>query len=180
MAKDQKPQYLWIGCSDSRVDPNELTNTDPGELFVHRNIANLVIHTDLNLLSVLQYAVAALKVQHIIICGHYGCGGVRAATKSTPLGVIDNWINGIRDTYALHKPEFTSLSEDATVNRLVELNVMNQVKSIVQTPTIQQAWAEKQGFPVVHGWIYDLSAGMIKPIVTVDSLESMTRQALES
>lgn len=174
MAKDQKPDYLWIGCSDSRVDPNELTNTAPGEMFVHRNIANLVVHTDINLLSVIQYAVEALGVQHIIVCGHYNCGGVRAALSQQSLGVIDHWIRNIKDIYALHRSEIDNMkSETEKVNRLVELNVVNQVKNIVHTSIIQQAWKKKQGYPILHGWVYDLLNGRVKPITSTNSLEGV-------
>jgi carbonic anhydrase len=179
MAKDQKPDYLWIGCSDSRVDPNELTNTAPGEMFVHRNVANLVVHTDLNLLSVIQYAVEALKVEHIIVCGHYNCGGVRAALSSQSLGVIDHWIKNIKDTCALHKSELAHIdSESERVNRLVELNVINQVRNLAHTSIVQQAWKKRPGYPILHGWVYDLANGKIKPITTMNSLESVEQAHL--
>lgn len=168
MAKDQKPEYLWIGCSDSRVDPSELTNTSPGEMFVHRNIANLVIHTDLNFLSVLQYAVEVLKVRHVIVCGHYNCGGVRAAISHQSLGLIDNWIRNIEDTYFGHKVEVDSIKdENAKVNRLVELNVVEQVRNLAHTAIIQKAWKSSQQ-PYVHGWVYDLNNGLIKQLITLE------------
>ena len=167
MAKDQNPEYLWIGCSDSRVHPAEITNTNPGEMFVHRNIANLCIHTDLNFLSVLQYAVEALKVQHVIVCGHYGCGGVRAAISHQSLGLIDNWIRNIEDTYFTNKVEIDSLQEEAKkVNKLVELNVMAQVKNLSHTSIIQKAWKDRQA-PHVHGWIYDMNSGHVKELMTL-------------
>ncbi len=174
MAKDQKPDYLWIGCSDSRVDPNELTNTAPGEMFVHRNVANLVVHTDLNLLSVLQYAVEALGVEHVIVCGHYNCGGVRAALSPQSLGVIDHWIKNIKDTYATHKVEIDQIEKESDrVNKLVELNVIQQVKNIAHTSIIQHAWKKRQGYPILHGWVYDLAGGRLKPISTVNSADGI-------
>lgn len=168
MAKDQNPEYLWIGCSDSRVPPSEITNTDPGEIFVHRNIANLVVHSDLNFLSVLQYAVEYLKVPHVIVCGHYNCGGVKAAIAHKSLGIIDNWIRNIEDTYYFHKVEVDSIkSESEKVNRLVELNVVEQVKNLSHTSIIQKAWHERKG-PHVHGWVYDLNTGLVKQLITLD------------
>ncbi len=168
MAKDQTPQFLWIGCADSRVPPSEITNTDPGEMFVHRNIANLVVHTDTNMLSVLQYAVEALKVPHIIVCGHYNCGGVKAALMQQSLGLIDNWVRNIKDTYFSHKFEVENFKTEAErVNRLVELNVMEQVKNLSHSAIVQKAWAERQ-VPFIHGWVYDLNTGILKRLVTVD------------
>lgn len=167
MAKDQKPEYLWVGCSDSRVPPSEITNTDPGEMFVHRNIANLVVHSDLNFLSVLQYAVEALKVRHVIVCGHYNCGGVKAAIAHQSLGLIDNWIRNIEDTYFTHRMEVDSQpNETAKVNRLVELNVINQVRNLSHTSIIQKSWKQNQQ-PYVHGMVYDLNTGLLKQLVTV-------------
>lgn len=167
MAKDQKPEYLWIGCSDSRVPPSEITNTDPGEMFVHRNIANLVIHTDMNFLSVLQYAVENLKVRHVIVCGHYNCGGVKAAISHQSLGLIDNWIRNIEDTYFSHKVEVDSIKDEfAKVNRLVELNVVEQVKNLAHTSIIQKAWNNLQQ-PYIHGWVYDINTGLIKQLITL-------------
>ena len=169
MAKDQKPEYLWIGCSDSRVPPSEITNTDPGEMFVHRNIANLVIHTDMNFLSVLQYAVENLKVRHVIVCGHYNCGGVKAAISHQSLGLIDNWIRNIEDTYFTHKVEVDSIKDEfAKVNRLVELNVVEQVKNLAHTSIIQKAWNNLQQ-PYIHGWVYDINTGLIKQLITLGS-----------
>lgn len=167
MAKDQKPDYLWIGCSDSRVPPSEITNTDPGEMFVHRNIANLVVHTDLNFLSVLQYAVENLKVRHVIVCGHYNCGGVRAAISHQSLGLIDNWVRNIEDTYFTNRIEVDSiLNETDKVNRLVELNVMAQVRNLAHTSIIQRSW-KKFNEPFVHGWVYDINTGLIKQLLTL-------------
>lgn len=174
MAKTQKPDYLWIGCSDSRVDPSELTNTQPGEMFVHRNIANLVVHTDMNLLSVIQYSVEALKVNHIIVCGHYNCGGVRAALSPKSLGVIDHWISNIKDTSGTHQVELEKISnEDDRVNRLVELNVINQVRNLANTSIVQKAWKNNPGYPMLHGWIYDINTGLIKQIASINSPEGV-------
>lgn len=168
MAKDQNPGYLWIGCSDSRVHPSEMTNTHPGEIFVHRNIANLVVHTDLNFLSVLQYAVEHLGVRHIIVCGHYNCGGVKAAISHKSLGLIDNWIRNIEDTYFTHKVEVDSIKNEADrVNRLSELSVIEQVKKLSHTAIVQKAWNEKKQ-PFIHGWVYDLNTGLVKQLITLE------------
>lgn len=168
MAKDQSPEYLWIGCSDSRVPPSEITNTDPGEMFVHRNIANLVVHTDMNFLSVLQFAVENLKVKHIIVCGHYNCGGVKAALSNQSLGLINNWVRNIKDTYFNYKLDVDSLKDEtARVNRLVELNVIDQVKNLAHTSIIQRAWFERK-LPCIHGWVYDLNTGLLKQLIMMD------------
>lgn len=168
MARDQNPEYLWIGCSDSRVHPSEITNTHPGEIFVHRNIANLVVHTDMNFMSVLQYAVEYLGVRHVIICGHYNCGGVKAAIAHKSLGLIDNWIRNIEDTYFTHKVEVDSIKNDSEkVNRLVELNVIEQVKNLSHSAIIQRAWHDKKQ-PFIHGWIYDLNNGLVKQLITLE------------
>jgi carbonic anhydrase len=164
MAKDQKPNFLWIGCSDSRVPANEVTNTDPGEMFVHRNIANMVVHTDLNLLSVLQYAVEVLGVNDIIVCGHYGCGGVKAALSHQSLGLIDKWLRNIKDVYRIHRDEIDALpDDDAKTNRLVEFNVQEQVMNLAKTSIIQHAWKHNKR-PHLHGWVYGLNNGIIKPV----------------
>lgn len=169
MAEDQKPQYLWIGCSDSRVPPSEITNSNPGQMFVHRNIANLVVHTDLNFLSVLQYAVKNLKVPHVIVCGHYNCGGVQAALSNKSLGLINNWVRNIKDVYLAHKVEVDSKqSEMERVNRLVELNVIEQVKNLCHTSIVQRAWVEGN-YPIIHGWVYDLKTGLLKQLIMMDS-----------
>jgi carbonic anhydrase len=167
MAKDQTPEYLWIGCSDSRVPPSEITNTDPGEMFVHRNIANLVVHTDMNLLSVVQYAVENLKVKHVIVCGHYNCGGVKAAMSHQSFGLLNNWIRNIKDTYSMNEKTLKAVeSETDKVNLLVELNVKEQVKNLMHTSIIQKAWKDTQ-LPHLHGWVYDLKTGLLKDLVTV-------------
>lgn len=164
----QTPQFLWIGCSDSRVPANEITGTDPGEMFVHRNIANMVIHTDMSLLSVLDYAVNVLHVAHVIVCGHYGCGGVKAAMSDKQFGLIDNWIRHIKDVYRLHRNELDAIEDfEQRENRLIELNVMEQVNDLTKTSIIQNAWTTRES-PFVHGWVYDLRNGLIKDLnVTV-------------
>lgn len=160
----QNPEFLWIGCSDSRVPANEITGTQPGEIFVHRNIANMVIHTDLNLLSVLQYAVEVLKVKHIIVCGHYGCGGVKAAMTNHNFGIINKWIRNIKDVHRFHREEVDALTdENEQLNRMIELNVQEQVLNLAKTSIIQKAWKERN-VPHLHGWVYDLQDGLIKPI----------------
>ncbi|MEO0311064.1 MAG: hypothetical protein RIQ89_721 [Bacteroidota bacterium] len=160
----QTPEFLWIGCSDSRVPANEITGTQPGEIFVHRNIANMVVHTDLNLLSVLEYAVVHLKVKHIIVCGHYGCGGVKAAMTQHNFGIINKWLRNIKDVYRFHRNEIKSLPNDeAKTNRLIELNVQEQVINLAKTSIIQKAWKTEQR-PHLHGWVYSLHDGIIKPV----------------
>ena len=160
----QSPEFLWIGCSDSRVPANEITNTTPGEIFVHRNIANLVIEDDINCLSVLEYAVVHLKVKHVIVCGHYNCGGVKAAMSDQSYGVIDGWIKGIKELYEEHRPEIDSLeNETDRVNLLVEHNVRKQVLTLAKTDTIQKVWAREER-PHIHGWVYGLKDGLIKPV----------------
>jgi carbonic anhydrase len=160
----QTPKFLWIGCSDSRVPANEITGTHPGEIFVHRNIANMVVHTDMNMLSVLDYAVNVLEVEHVIVCGHYGCGGVRAAMGHKQFGVIDNWIRHIKDVYRLHQEEIESISDPkARENRFIELNVIEQVYDLSKTSIIQNAWEKRQA-PHIHGWVYDLGNGIIKDL----------------
>lgn len=160
----QNPEFLWIGCSDSRVPANEITGTQPGEIFVHRNIANMVIHTDLNLLSVLQYAVEVLKVKHIIVCGHYGCGGVKAAMTNHNFGIINKWIRNIKDVHRFHREEVDAIKdENDQINRMVELNVQEQVLNLAKTSIIQKAWKERKA-PHLHGWVYDLKDGIINPI----------------
>jgi carbonic anhydrase len=170
LAKGQTPQVLWIGCSDSRVPANEITRTNPGEIFVHRNIANMVVHTDMNMLSVLDYAVNVLHVKHVIVCGHYGCGGVKAAMGSQQFGLIDNWLRNIKDVYRVHTKELDVIAnEEEKFNRFVELNVMEQVLDLTKTSIIQNAWRDRKE-PIVHGWVYSLHTGIIKDLeVSFDS-----------
>lgn len=161
----QTPEYLWIGCSDSRVPANQITGTQPGEIFVHRNIANMVVNTDLNLLSVLQYAVEVLHVKHIIVCGHYGCGGVQAAMTQKSLGIINKWLRNIKDVYRFHREEIDAIKDETErTDRLVELNVQEQVLNLAKTSIIQKAWKEQKG-PDLHGWVYGLHNGLIKPLL---------------
>lgn len=168
MAKDQRPEFLWIGCSDSRVPESEITNSTPGNIFVHRNIANMVVHTDTNFLSVLNYAVDALKVPHIIVCGHYNCGGVKAAMTHQSIGLIDNWIRNIKDVYFTHRDTINLLkTESDRVNRLVEYNVMEQVKNLAHTSIIQKAWHDRKA-PHIHGWVYDLHTGLLKDLLSLE------------
>lgn len=160
----QSPEYLWIGCSDSRVPANQITGTKPGEMFVHRNIANMVVHSDMNLLSVLSYAVEVLKVKHIIVCGHYGCGGVLAAMGNKQYGLIDNWLRHIKDVYRIHHDELHSIKNAKDrADRFVELNVMEQVLDLGKTSIVQNAWKNKQPLHV-HGWVYDIHDGLIKDL----------------
>lgn len=164
LAHVQTPEFLWIGCSDSRVPPNEITGTRPGEIFIHRNIANMVVHTDLNLLAVLEYAVNHLKVKHIIVCGHYNCGGVKAAMTQHNFGIINKWIRNIKDVYRIHRQEIDALpSEEERTNRLVEFNVIEQVNNLAKTSIVQKTWKTDQR-PYLHGWVYGLTDGIIKPI----------------
>lgn len=165
LAHLQTPEFLWIGCSDSRVPANEITGTQPGEIFVHRNIANLVINTDVNMLSVLDYAVGVLKVKHVIVCGHYGCGGVKAAlTNNDYKQVLNMWLRNIKDIHRLHRQEMESIPEgEERVNKLIELTVTEQVKNLAKTSIVQKAWKEEQR-PHLHGWVYSLSNGLINPV----------------
>ena len=164
LSAQQSPEYLWIGCSDSRVPANQIVGKMPGEVFVHRNIANVVIHTDLNCQSVIQYAVEVLKVKHVIVCGHYGCGGVMAAMGSSQFGLIDNWLRNIKDVYRRHEQELLAIEDEAErVNRLCEYNVLAQLENICHTTTIQNAWARGQEL-YVHGWIYSIKDGLIRDL----------------
>jgi len=174
LAKGQSPEYLWIGCSDSRVPANEITGTKPGEMFVHRNIANMVVHSDMNLLSVLSYAVEVLKVKHIIVCGHYGCGGVIAAMGNKQYGLIDNWLRHIKDVYRMYHAELDVIKdENLRARRFVEVNVMEQVLDLGKTSIVQNAWKNRQPLHV-HGWVYDLSDGIIKDLnVTCRDIKDM-------
>jgi len=173
LSKGQSPEVLWIGCSDSRVPANEITGTKPGDIFVHRNIANMVVHSDMNLLSVLDYAVNILKVKHVIVCGHYGCGGVKAAMTNEQYGLVDNWLRHIKDVYRLHNKELDIITdEEQKFNRFVELNVIEQVFDLSKTSIIQNAWRTRE-LPMVHGWVYDLGTGIIKDLMV--SLHSKSK-----
>lgn len=173
LAEGQKPPVLWIGCADSRVPANQITDTLPGNIFVHRNIANMVVHTDMNMLSVLDYAVNVLEVKHVIVCGHYGCGGVAAAMTNKQYGLIDNWLRHIKDVYRLHKNELDAIADESErVNRFVELNVIEQVNDLCKTSIIQNSWQKREA-PTVHGWVYDIKSGLIKDlnVSVTDNLE---------
>jgi carbonic anhydrase len=164
LAKGQSPPVLWIGCADSRVPANEIIGAKPGEVFVQRNIANMVVHTDMNMLSVLDYAVNALKVRHIIVCGHYGCGGVNAAMQNESIGLIDNWLRHIKDVYRLHKDELDAINDEKErFNRFVEVNVKEQVYDLAKTSIVQNAWHNNQEL-YLHGWVYGLDSGLIKDL----------------
>jgi len=169
-----EPEYLWIGCSDARVPANEITGTLPGEIFVHRNIANMVIHTDMNMLSVLSYAVEVLKVKHIIVCGHYGCGGIKAALSNKKLGVIDNWLRHIKDVYRMYFDELENIKNpEKRANRFVELNVVEQVYDLCKTSIVQDAWKQSE-FPYIHGWVYDIKDGLLRDLnVTMNNNSSL-------
>ena len=174
LAKLQTPEFLWIGCSDSRVPADRITGTMPGEIFVHRNIANMVVHTDVNLLSVLDYAVTHLKVNHVIVCGHYGCGGVKAAmTNHDYKYVLNMWLRNIKDVYRLYSDELDAIGDfDQRADRLVELNVKEQVMHLAKTSIIQRAWKQEHR-PQLHGWVYGLKDGLIKPVFDMDANSPM-------
>jgi carbonic anhydrase len=164
LSAQQSPRYLWIGCSDSRVPANEIVGLLPGELFVHRNVANVVVHTDLNCLSVLQYAVDVLRVEHVIVCGHYGCGGVRAAYERASLGLIDNWLRHVQDVRDRYDEAIAQAAdEEARIDRLCELNVIEQVRHVAQTTIVQDAWRRQQPL-TLHGWIYSLRDGLLRDL----------------
>ena len=164
LSAGQEPEYLWIGCSDSRIPAEQITGLEPGEAFIHRNIANLVCNTDLNVMSVINYAVRHLGVKHIIVCGHYGCGGVKAAMTPKDLGLLNPWLRNIRDVYRLHEKELDAIKdEDQRYNRLVELNVEEQCRNIVKTAAVQQSYAKNQ-FPIVHGWVFSFHDGLLKDL----------------
>lgn len=164
LAEGQQPPILWIGCSDSRVPANEIIGAQPGEVFVHRNIANMVIHSDMNMLSVLDYAVNVLKVKHVIVCGHYGCGGVKTAMGNQQVGLIDNWIRHIKDVYRLHEKELGSISDEKQrFDRFVELNIEEQVLDLAKTSIVQGAWSKGQDL-AIHGWVYGIGDGLIKDL----------------
>ncbi len=169
LTQTQKPEFLWIGCSDSRVPANEVTGTRPGEIFVHRNIANIVLHTDVNLFSVLEYAVTHLKVKHVIVCGHYGCGGVKAAMGNQNFDqVLNMWLRVIKDVYRQNKDELEAITDlNDRANRLVELNVKDQVEKLCKTSVIQKAWKEGD-VPCIHGWVYGLHDGILNEIISIN------------
>jgi len=179
LSRQQAPRFLWIGCADSRVPANEIVDLMPGELFVHRNVANVVVHSDLNCLSVLQFAVEVLRVEHVIVCGHYGCGGVEAAWKRTPLGLIDNWLRHVQDVAERHRATFTpALTEAQKVDRLCELNVLEQAANVCRTTIVQDAWRRGQQL-VVHGWIYRLQNGLIRDLGLNVMRDGMLDESLE-
>jgi carbonic anhydrase len=164
LSKGQSPKVLWVGCSDSRVPANQITNTNPGDIFVHRNIANVVVQSDMNILSVLDYSVNILKVEHVIVCGHYGCGGVEAAMQNKAYGLVDNWLRFIKDVYRIHREELEAIDDhQARLDRFVELNAIEQSYSLMKTTIIQNAWAERNA-PKVHAWVYSLKTGIIKDL----------------
>jgi carbonic anhydrase len=175
LSKGQQPPILWIGCSDSRVPANEIIGAPPGEVFVHRNIANMVIHSDMSMLSVLDFAVNVLKVKHVIVCGHYGCGGVKAAMSNKQIGLIDNWIRHIKDVYRMHQDELNSISnEEERFNRFVQVNVMEQVLDVAKTSIIQNAWSNGQEIHL-HGWVYDIKDGIIEDLnITLKNNSSLS------
>jgi len=179
LSEQQAPEYLWIGCADSRVPANEIVGLLPGELFVHRNVANLVLHTDFNCLSVLQFAIEILRIKHVIICGHYGCGGVKAAMESKAHGLIDNWLSGVKDVYVRNRAEIQNLpNEKAQLDLMCELNVKEQVQNICRMTIIQDAWKRNQDL-TIHGWIYDIGDGVLKnlgvSISKVDQIDAVYR-----
>ena len=175
LSESQSPPVLWIGCSDSRVPANQITNTKPGDVFVHRNIANVVVHTDMNMLSVLDYSVNVLKVKHVIVCGHYSCGGVKAALGNKQVGIIDNWLRNIRDVYRTHESEMATITDPTErFDRLVELNAIEGASNIMNTSIVQAAWSNGQELSV-HAWVYSLKTGIIKDMeVTSNCLDDVT------
>ncbi len=171
LSKDQNPLFLWIGCADSRVPAEEITHADPGEIFVHRNVANMVVHTDMNLLSVLQYAVEVLKIRHIIVCGHYNCGGVKAAMTNKDFGLINKWLRNIKEVYEKHYDELQAIGdEQSRFNAMVELNVKEQIQNLAKTSIVQKAWKNSQ-LPHLHGWVFDIHKGEIKEVVNISAGE---------
>jgi carbonic anhydrase len=177
LAQQQSPEYLWIGCSDSRVPANQLLNLAPGELFVHRNVANLIIHTDLNCLTVLNYAVEFLKVKHVIVTGHYGCGGVKAAMENNKLGLIDYWLRNIRDIYYTNQVELETIADETQrLRRLCELNVLQQVDNVARCNIVQNAWARGQDLSI-HGWAYDINDGILHKLrEPIDNIKQIPEQ----
>ncbi|MEZ4988922.1 MAG: carbonate dehydratase [Saprospiraceae bacterium] len=183
LSKGQSPKFLWIGCADSRVPATEITNALPGSIFVQRNIANMVVHTDSNLLSVVNYAVKVLKVKHIIVCGHYGCGGVKAAMSNENFGFLDNWLMHIKDVYRLHEEELNAIkNEEQRFDRYVELNIQEQVGNLAKISFIQEEWGQGE-YPYIHGWVYSLKDGLLKDLnITLNSnqgLEKIYRYKIE-
>lgn len=176
LSAQQNPQFLWIGCSDSRVPATEITNALPGTIFVQRNLANMVVHTDSNLLSVVHFATKVLKVKHIIVCGHYGCGGVKAAMGNETFGFLDNWLMHIKDVYRLHQDELDAIKDTTEKeNRFVELNIIEQVSNLAKVSFIQEEW-EKSEFPYIHGWVYSLKNGRIKDLkVSMNSTQQLEK-----
>lgn len=184
LAIEQNPTFLWIGCADSRVPANEIVGLPPGELFVHRNVANVVVHTDLNCLSVLQFAVEVLKVPHVIVCGHHGCGGVKAAWQHTPVGLVDNWLRHVEDVAQRHRDDLMALpDEQQQVDRLAELNALEQAVNVSRTTIVQNAWAVGQAL-TVHGWIYGMKDGLLQDlgfsVAGPEEVEPVYRAALEA
>jgi carbonic anhydrase len=182
LAREQNPGYLWIGCADSRVPANEIVGLQPGELFVHRNVANIVVHTDLNCLSVLEFAVQVLHVPHIIVCGHYGCGGVAAAWRRNPVGLVDNWLRHVEDVASHYEEELSALGDEkAVLERLCELNALEQALNVCRTSPVQEAWRRGQSL-TVHGWIYSLEDGLLRDlgfsVDGPDGLDAAFRQAV--
>jgi carbonic anhydrase len=176
LSKGQQPQFLWVGCSDSRVPAEEVTGTTPGEIFVHRNIANLVVHTDLNVQSVLFYAIEVLKVKDVIVCGHYGCGGVRAAMTQQHFGIMDQWLRNIKDVYHMHRGEIDAAGdEEGRVNKLVELSVLEQLHNIMKTRVLQRAWKMEQR-PTLHGWVFGLQDGLLRDLYRFDPSSSIAEE----
>ncbi len=167
MARGQSPQFLWIGCSDSRVPAEDITGSSPGELFVARNVANLVVHTDMNLMSVIEYAVTQLKVQHIVVCGHTDCGGVRAAMSPKSYGMIDKWLRNIRDLAYAHRAELEPLSPEARERRLIELNVIEQARNLTHSCIVQRAWNRGRDL-TIHGWLYEMETGLLRDLIAID------------
>ena len=171
LSKTQTPLFLWIGCADSRVPAEEITNVGPGDIFVHRNVANMVVHTDINLLSVLQYAVEVLEVKHIIVCGHYNCGGVKAAMTNQDFGLINKWLRNIKEVYEKHYEDLHDITDEtARFNKLVELNVAEQIQNLAKTSIVQKAWKKRQ-FPHLHGWVFDIHKGEIKEVLNINAGE---------
>ena len=181
LVRQQNPEYLWIGCADSRVPANEIVGMAPGELFVHRNVANVVVHTDLNCLSVLQYAVEVLKVKHVIVVGHYGCGGVHAAMRNQKLGLINNWLRHVQDVHQKYDQQLAAvLEESLRLDRLCELNVIEQVVNVCQTTVVEEAWDKGQDL-TIHGWIYRLSNGLIRDLgMNISSLDEMAESRIKA